>query len=275
MYIHNPNIDVHMKKQLIILSTFCAVLLLSISQLTSNPTGAPAPVSGGPAESGATCSQNGCHNGTPTVVSDILTTTIPAEGYTPGVTYDINVNIAGSGRKGFMVSAQNAGGSFLGTLIAGTGSKIAFSSYITHSSDKSTNPATWAYKWTAPAASSGPVTFYGSFAVTRNATRTQTVTVQENTATSVSESVSDIQLMVFPNPVIDVLSVSFNLKQAEHTTILLSSIDGKKTQTLYAGKLLSGAYTNQFNIAEQAKGLYILTIQTPTTTSHQKMLIGQ
>jgi hypothetical protein len=168
-----------MKKQIITFSALLFTLALSVQQIVSNPTGAPLQASGGPAEGGATCSQSGCHSGTPTTVTNIITTDIPAEGYTPGTTYNITVTVTGSGWKGFMMSAQDAAGNFRGTLLAGTGSKVVFTNYITHSSDKSSSPAIWTFKWTAPTAGSGSVNLYGAFAVTRNATRKQMVTIQE------------------------------------------------------------------------------------------------
>lgn len=158
---------------------FVVVIFAMTNQLVSNPTGAPAKASGGPAESGATCSQGGCHSGTPDNVTNILTTNIPAEGYTPGTTYTLSASVTGSGKKGLMVSAQKSTGTYLGTLIAGTGSKIVFTNYLTHSAAKTTNPAAWSFQWTAPAAGSGPVTFYGAFAVTLGTTHKQSLTVQE------------------------------------------------------------------------------------------------
>jgi hypothetical protein len=263
-----------MKKQLIAFIGLTFTFLLGVSQLVSNPTGAPRAASGGPSEGGVTCSQGGCHFGTSTDVSNIITTDIPVGGYTPGTTYNITVTVSGSGQKGLMVSAQNASGNFLGSFISGPGSKVVFTDYITHTNSKSTSPAVWNFQWIAPATGTGAVTFYGAFAITRNTTQKQSITVQENLNTSISESIADFKLAVFPNPVSDFLTISFNLKQTENTTIRLVSMDGKESITLLKGLLYSGQHENKFDVTSVKQGLYLLNINTPTGNTYQKIMIG-
>lgn len=171
---------------------FLSVIIFTTTQILSLPTGAAAPATGGPAEGGATCSQSSCHSGSVSTVSNVLVSDIPAAGYTPGSTYNLTVTVIGSGWKGFMVSAQNSSGTFLGTLITGTLSKIVFGNYITHSSDKSTSPAVWSFQWKAPAVGSGDVTFYGAFAITKFATQKQSITVHENNGAVIPPVVSTL-----------------------------------------------------------------------------------
>lgn len=141
------------------------------------PGGAPAGYTGSPAD-GKDCKQ--CHGGSTTPVTDWITSNIPAEGYTPGTTYDITVTVTGSGKKGFEVSPQNLSGSLLGTLQATSGTKLTGSGkYITQTSSSNSNPATWTFNWTAPVAGTGEVTFYGAFTVSKAVTKTSTLTVQE------------------------------------------------------------------------------------------------
>lgn len=264
-----------MKKRFITITALLFTLGLSVQQIISNPTGAPAVASGGPAESGATCTQSGCHFGTPAAVDNIITTDIPAAGYTPGATYNITVTVAGSGGKGFMVSAQNASGSFLGTMMSGTGSKVAFTNYITHSSDKSTATAVWTFKWKAPAAGAGAATLYGSFAVTRNTTRTQSVTVQENTTTGVEEVQNNIAFNAYPNPVKDQLNLTLDMPQSEHATITLMSIDGKQSTVLFDGMRASGKQEVSFDVSDVSNGVYLIRIASATTNSYRKVLISK
>jgi hypothetical protein len=110
----------------------------------------------------------------------MITSNIPTSGYTPGSTYTITATVTGAGDKGFQISPQNISGTLLGSLIAGTGSKIVGVKYITHTSPKTTNTATWTFQWIAPIAGTGNVTFYGAFAITKYDIRTSTLTVNEN-----------------------------------------------------------------------------------------------
>jgi len=179
-----PKLDLKtiMKKiNMIALSVILMVIIVTVKNLQSNPTGAPAAASGGPAENGNTCFNSGCHTGSPSIVNNFITSDIPAEGYIPGTTYNVTVSVSGFGKKGFMFSAQKSNGTFMGSLTAGAGSHVSFTNYITHSSAKNTSPAVWTFKWTAPAAGSGAINFYGAFAATTNTTFKQTLTIQEKT----------------------------------------------------------------------------------------------
>lgn len=127
------------------------------------PTGAPAGYTGSPGD-GNNCTS--CHGGTATTSVGLITSNIPASGYVPGTTYQITATntLSGSGKYGFEVSPQNASGAQLGTLAAGTGSKLVGNGkYVTHSNATIANNA-WTFNWTAPVAGTGDVTFYGAFA---------------------------------------------------------------------------------------------------------------
>jgi len=141
------------------------------------PGGAPAGYTGSPGD-GKDCVQ--CHGGATTPVTGWITSDIPVEGYVPGNTYTVTVTLTGSGKKGIEVSPQNPSGNLLGTLVAGTGSKLTGSGkYITQTSSTSANPAVWSFGWIAPAAGTGDVTFYGAFTLNKSVTKTSTLTVQE------------------------------------------------------------------------------------------------
>jgi hypothetical protein len=127
------------------------------------PSGAPAAKTGSPGD-GANCSE--CHGQTATTTAGLITSNIPAAGYSPGQTYQITAtnSLTGSGKLGFEVSPQNPAGTQLGTLVAGSGSKlVGGTKYVTHSNANSTTN-TWTFGWIAPATGTGDVTFYGAFA---------------------------------------------------------------------------------------------------------------
>jgi hypothetical protein len=169
-----------MKK--IVLSLFLSFVVFSVFNLLapnaiSEPSGGPAGNSGSPSDA-TTCAES-CHGGSAVTQAGLITSNIPTAGYTPGSTYTITASVSGSGNKGFQVSPQNTSGTLLGSLIAGSGSKIVGIKYITHSSSKSSSTATWTFQWIAPAAGTGSVTFYGAFAITQNTTKKSTLVVNE------------------------------------------------------------------------------------------------
>lgn len=158
-----------------------AASVLSGKLMISYPAGAPAGYTGSPGD-GNNCT--GCHLGSASISAGIITSNVPVNGYTGGNTYTITVTLPGTGVKGFEVSPQDAAGSLMGTLIAGTGSKLVGSGkYITHNAASSSDPATWVFQWTAPVSGSGDVTFYGAFAVGKLTTILSTLIVQDASIT--------------------------------------------------------------------------------------------
>jgi len=160
---------------------FMAVVLLTAfggdGGNSDYPSGSPAGYTGSPGD-GQNCTS--CHNGSATTQAGIITSNIPGSGYLPGSNYTITVTLSGSGEKGFEVSPQNASGSLLGTLTAGSGSKlVGGGKYCTQSSEVGGSSATWNFTWTAPAAGTGTVTFYGAFTITKPVTRLSTLVVNE------------------------------------------------------------------------------------------------
>ncbi len=94
--------------------------------------------------------------------------------YTPGQTYTLTAKMSGVEtvkRIGFEVSPQNAAGKILGTMALTDAVKTQLldkGKYLTHTNKGSLvtgGMGSWTFKWTAPAAGSGDVTFYGSFLV--------------------------------------------------------------------------------------------------------------
>lgn len=149
-------------KRLPLLLSIASILVLT-SFVAFYPTGAPPAKTGSPGD-GSNCTE--CHGGTATSVTGWITSNIPAGGYTPGQTYQITATnqLTGTGKFGFEVSPQNAAGTLLGTLVAGTNSQLVGSNkYVTHTNANTTVSA-WTFNWTAPAAGTGTVTFYGAFA---------------------------------------------------------------------------------------------------------------
>ncbi|MEI6434198.1 MAG: choice-of-anchor V domain-containing protein [Bacteroidota bacterium] len=168
-----------------------AIILLGLSvRSMAYPTGAPAGYTGSPGD-GQHCVS--CHNGSAATVSGWITSNIPTQGYTPGIVYTITVTVSGTGKKGFEVSPQNPSGVQLGILAAGTGNHLVSggTKYVTqNSAGSSSSTVTWSFSWTAPAAGTGVVTFYGAFTVAKANTKLSTLIVSENTALPLSATAS-------------------------------------------------------------------------------------
>jgi hypothetical protein len=164
-----------------------------------NGSGAPGNYTGAPGEGLCTS----CHSGsTGALQSGWITSNIPSSGYVPGTVYQITATATNSGttKFGFQVTPKNSSGTVLGVLAASTGSQIQNGgTHITHNSSGTSGSGSrsWVFNWTAPAAGSGSVTFYGAFNITNNNNSTSgdiiyrsTLTVNQATIIS-SPTVSD------------------------------------------------------------------------------------
>jgi hypothetical protein len=147
---------------------------------SDRPNGSPGGYTGSPGD-GRNCTD--CHGGSASNVTGWITSNIPADGYTPGATYTITATATGTGNKGFEISPQTLAGGLLGSLTPGSGNKLCNSNKaITHSAAVGGSSATWTFSWTAPAAGTGSVTFYGAFVVTKPVTKLTTMVVNEAAA---------------------------------------------------------------------------------------------
>lgn len=261
-----------MKKIITITFLVSSAFFISSKHLNSNPTGAPAGYTGSPAD-GQTCGVSGCHNTSTTTATSNLTTNVPSTGYEPGKNYTITVSIAGSGKKGFQVSPQNANGTLMGTIASGTGSHIIGSKYVTHSSQKTTNPGTWTFTWTAPAKGSGSVNFYGAFVNNMQNVSTQTITVQEAQGTNIITTNTEKELNIYPNPIQDVINVELNIENASNICINLVSLDGKLITNLFKNDAKAGLQKLSLSTNEVKAGIYILQVKANNTTTNKKVII--
>jgi hypothetical protein len=152
------------------------VLGISLVMLSQNSwsytAGSPTACTGSPADK-KTCAQAECHKGTALFKDGLIKSNIPAEGYTPGASYTITATAIGSTSAthfGFEVSPQSLTGELLGTMTVTNTAEtklISKGKYITQKDLGIEGRAykSWSFKWTAPKAGTGKVTFYGSFLI--------------------------------------------------------------------------------------------------------------
>lgn len=142
------------------------VLLTSEIQYS---TGSPGGKSGSPGDGGATCTD--CHGGTATFQAGWITSTIPSEGYVAGETYTVTATGTHNGvsKFGFEATAEDGSNQKTGSIIVTNNTENQLANggtSITHKSAGTVpngNIKSWSFDWTAPAAGTGPVTFYSAF----------------------------------------------------------------------------------------------------------------
>jgi hypothetical protein len=262
-----------MKKFTLFTAPFLAAVIFAFSysgynELTlKNNSGSQAGYAGDPAGGNNNCTS--CHIGSPAQMqTGWITSDIPVSGYIPETTYSITATATGASvnKFGFQVSPQNAGGTFLGTLI-NTGSQTQLSSnqkYITHTSSGTSGSGSksWTFNWTAPDAASGPVTFYGAFNLANgnsNATgdviMLSTLTVTEDLSVSTNNYYSNSNTIIYPNPAAEKLYIQTG--QSKHDlSYSISDLAGKE--------LLNGYITNpiqMIDISSLPSGIFIISFR--------------
>jgi hypothetical protein len=258
-------------KTLLILGLSVALSIGLTSFDIMNPSGAPAGTTGSPADVNTCASCASCHNGPANVVSGWITTNIPAEGYTPGTTYQITCtnNLTNSGRYGFECSPQDASGNLVGTIAAVSGNKIISSKYITHSTSNSTTK-TWTFNWTAPAATISSATFYASFAKGYGGAVAKTsLTVTKATGAGIASINPKAQLAITPNPSQGRFNV-INLPEQVDGIQIFDLTGNKVYQT---GRTETNSGRLDIDLGNQSAGVYLLNLTTNGNTVSKKVVI--
>ncbi|MCX6277070.1 MAG: T9SS type A sorting domain-containing protein [Bacteroidetes bacterium] len=230
--------------------------------------GAPAGYTNSPGD-GQNCSH--CMGGSVVPVTGWITSDIPADGYVPGTNYTITVTVTGTGKKGFEVSPQDLSGNLIGSLTAGTGNKLVGSGkYVTHNAAKSANPSSWTFQWSPPAGGAGNVTFYGSFIVGAQNTKTSSMTVIQSSVGIAGNILSN--LSVYPNPSHGLFTVSFSLDVSGNVTLDLLNACGDRILNLMQESSPAGNNKNSFTLHELS-GLYFIRMDFNGVKYLRKIII--
>ena len=81
-----------------------------------------------------------------------------------------------------------------------------------------------------------------------------------------------IPVRIYPNPVVDKLTVSFSPNSAETVKLELLSINGKTISNLFNGTCFAGEQSMVFQIDLEA-GIYLLRIQTGNENQIRKLIV--
>ncbi|MDW8420139.1 MAG: choice-of-anchor V domain-containing protein [Chitinophagales bacterium] len=288
-------------KKLYALSLFFLVvcfMTLQTGRISSKIT-SPPPGSAGDPFTNSTCVRSGCHGGSLTTPnSNDLTLTIGTGSpttplnasfqYTPNTDYNIGFLInAFTGRYGFQITALDANnekaGNFTvtnaGTTKINTSAATGTRQYMGHNNANTTK--NWTFKWTSPAASTGPVTFYYTFATEdgdgdpdSDVIYRGSVTIQPASVISTDDLLPLVNaLSVFPNPIISELTVSGHLTQTGAVRGTLFSLDGKLSRQLWDEPMTEGAFTKNFDVSDMPAGVYLLHLSCNGKQTSRKIYI--
>ncbi|MES2621757.1 MAG: choice-of-anchor V domain-containing protein [Bacteroidota bacterium] len=284
-----------MNKKYLLLSLFIAVSLLifNTNKVTSNIASPPPGATGDP-QAANTCARIGCHVTTPVQTpagSDFTfnigtgSPTTPITNsfeYVPGTIYNLAliINAAGT-RYGFELStgdaSQNQAGSFTVSDAVHTATSAAFNrSYMGHKDASAFK--NWVFKWTAPSAGTGPVTMNliynranGDGTPLDDQIFKEVFTIQEQTTgiTDIAEKISSLN--IFPNPISNEFSISFDLKETNTVSMRLNSLDGKLCKELLNEKLNDGRVNQSFDINALPSGIYLLKLNVGEASVTKKI----
>ncbi len=275
----------NLKKMLSALSVlFLTLLFMSHTELSG---GAASPRTGSPGD-GSTCTA--CHTGSqPVIMDSIISSNIPANGYTPDSTYTLTATINCSGHTcfGFELSPQDLSGNLLGKLLnISNDTKLVLSDkYITHTLSGTTgaNYKAWTFNWRAPSAGTGAVTLYGAFLIadhnggtSGDTTILSTLLVQEDLCTGINNTeTKKMDLQVFANPITDRIQIDLNLLQAGNVNINLYNLNGKITQSLFSGYQLNTNNIYSFDRNPSlSPGIYFLKVEQGNKQLVKKVVLN-
>lgn len=269
----------NIKTKIVTAAVMLAVSSIFIVEFSSsagaNATGAPSGNTGSPGD-GANCTS--CHaGGSATTQGGLITSTVPSAGYVPGQTYTITGTITASGKTkfGFQVSPQNVAGVQKGTMTVTNSTNtqlVGSGKYITHKFAGTSFPsgtATWSFDWTAPAAGTGDVTFYGSFNATNNNSSSagdvitlSSLVVSEDPSTSIAVQQDPSKtISVYPNPFVENIFIKNSANETAAMDVSIIDISGKVVKSI--SQVQGG---EAISLQELASGTYTVRIETPEGT---------
>jgi len=239
-------------------------------------TGAPGDVE---ASGGVPWTCQTCHTGPLQVTMEIEVfeegTTMPIMDYAAGATYDVKVTVndvnndaAGYGFQ--IVSLVDSDESDVnGWSSPGTNVQIATASntgrsYAEHT--EASNANVFEVKWTAPAASSGSVTFYSAGVGVNidgmnmgDGGSTATLNLTERTVGIFNATQLDARVNLYPNPVVDVLNLNIESEFSGGVLTEIMDLQGRVVDTR-AVNLTLGTNQERFETNNLHTGTYLVRL---------------
>lgn len=281
-----------MKKKIAIISlSLITGGLLYFSNITNTKAYYYGPLpgyTGSPAD-GKTCDYSSCHNSHPLQSAQPwISSNAPVAGYTPDSVYTITAKAVKIGYSsfGFEISPQSSTGKELGTLININSSltQITSNKYIeqTQYSYSATDSMTWTFQWKAPAAGTGPVTFYGAFncgngnsVPTGTYVYPATLVIPENVDAGINALVNaKTSFFLFPNPASKQVTITYTLQNTGNIELTMYGLDGRKASTLINNTVNAGEHSQIIPLPPGiTPGIYIMQLLTGATSTVQRIMV--
>lgn len=275
------------KNHLLFTAMIVFVFILVDTTKVNSHVNYPDPGNCGDPVTNVTCAQSGCHPSPSqaatandfTLSIGTATPSIPLNSsfkYAPNTTYNIALLLnafLSNPYYGFQITALDASNQKAGSFTVSNAATTKITTagvyeYMGHLNGNSTH--NWVFKWTSPAASTGPVSFYFAFneasiaspppTVPEGTIYTGNVTIQPNTTgiNDLSETISGIK--IFPNPVTNELGLSLTMKENATVQAGLYSLDGRLTNELLNQSVNEGIADFIFNTGSLTSGIYLMKV---------------
>lgn len=217
--------------------------------------------------------------------------------YTPGTTYNLTVTVSKTAVTLFGVNVEilDSTGANAGTINVTDAAKTQTSNVtiggktrtdLTHKTgggSSSTGAATFNFSWTAPTSSLGNVTmYYSGIAANFNNkddgdyvyTGSQVFAPSAVVPTGLTEIAAFHGLTIFPQPIVNSMTISFYSAIAEQTAGFIYDTNGRLVATLAA--TTSSVGENNLTIDKPSNltsGLYLLQLKVGNTTRASKIVV--
>ena len=290
-----------MNKKYLLLTVFLVAVFatLNVTKVNSKITSPPAGNSNDPS-SAQTCARSGCHpspaqsppTGDLTLTIGTGNPTTPLSGFTftPGTLYNLAFSfpaIVGATHPfyGFQIVALDAANAKAGTMAVTNSATTQINTsgtkqYMGHKSANSTH--NWAFKWTAPASCGGPVTFYYAYnkcdaSATNPSGAEGTIYNGSTTINCSGTGIADIaslisELNIFPNPISNDFSLSFNLNEANTVSAQLYNLNGELVRELINEKTEVGHIMQTTDVQALPAGIYLVKLNVGESSITKKII---